>query len=398
VTDWPRHTLGEVLELLIDHRGKTVKKLGGSFQESGVRVVSAINIKGSRINDENPRYVSEAIFRKWMPNQLRRGDVLLTSEAPLGEMAYVESDLEACLGQRLFALRANPQMVDGRYLYYALSWGPSHEEILSRATGTTVVGIRQAELVKVTIALPPLAEQRGIAEMLGSLDDKIESNRRTISLLNDLMESVYRASLREQSLLAAEVLSPVLGGTPRRDESSYWNGVVPWSSAKDVTANEGSVILTTAEMISYEGVANSAAKVLPAGTTVITARGTVGAMARLGAPMAFNQSCYGLIPVDGISPLEVYWSMRLAVAELRRMAHGTVFDTITMATFSNIELRLPRADIRETVLGQLTSFDMLLQAKLRESSILSILRSALLPLLITGRIQVHVASELVESS
>ena len=159
-----------------------MKKLGGDFQDSGIRVISAKNIQGSRIDDRNLRYVSKEIFQKWMPNQLRRGDVLLTSEAPLGEIAYLDADLEACLGQRLFALRANPEVLDGRYLYYSLSWGPSRDEILSRATGTTVVGIRQAELVKVGIVLPPLFEQRAVAEMLGGLDDKIESNRRVVNV------------------------------------------------------------------------------------------------------------------------------------------------------------------------------------------------------------------------
>jgi type I restriction enzyme S subunit len=252
-------------------------------------------------------------------------------------------------------------------------------------------------LSKLQVPIPPLPEQRAIAELLGALDDKVESNRRMGGLLDDLMEGEFRASLSDEPVLAAEVLVPILGGTPRRDESSYWNGDVPWASAKDVTAHEGSVILETAETISAEGVRNSAAKILPAGTTVLTARGTVGAMARLGTPMSFNQTCYGLLPSGGASPLEVYWSMRLAVAELKRMTHGTVFDTITKATFSSLELRLPRAEVREGTLARLVGLDARMQASLRESMTLAQLRDALLPALLSGRIRVPVAADLVDA-
>ena len=90
--------------------------------------------------------------------------------------------------------------------------------------------------------------------------------------------------------------------------------------------------------------------------------------------------------------------MRLAVAELKRMTHGTVFDTITKATFSSLELRLPRAEIREHTLQRLVSLDGQMQASLRESRTLAQLRDTLLPALLSGRIRIPVAAELMEAS
>ena len=193
-------TLQEVLSLVIDHRGKTVKKMGADFSLVGHRVISAINIKDRRVDNENLRYVSSEIYEQWMKEPLRAGDVLLTSEAPLGELAYVEEDSDACLGQRLFALRGRSGVLYGRYLFYALSFGEVREDLLSRATGTTVTGIRQSELLKVRINLPPFAEQKAIADVLGVLDGKIDSNRRMADLLIRLARTMMSVGQYEARL------------------------------------------------------------------------------------------------------------------------------------------------------------------------------------------------------
>ena len=108
-------SLGDVLDVLIDHRGRTPKKLGGDFSNSGVRVLSAKNIKDGRIDlSATIRYVGREMHDRWMRVKLRTGDVLLTSEAPLGEVAFLNDDADFCLGQRLFALRPNSNILDSQ--------------------------------------------------------------------------------------------------------------------------------------------------------------------------------------------------------------------------------------------------------------------------------------------
>lgn len=168
--------LGEILELVIDHRGKTPKKLGGDWVERGHRVISALNFQGGEIDTNDHHYITNEIYRAWMREPLRRGDVLLTSEAPLGAVAFLEEDVDWALGQRVFGLRPRHQVLDGRFLYHLLAAGPPRRELLRRATGSTVVGIRQAELVKVEIPVPPIEAQARIATMLDKFD----------ALVNDL--------------------------------------------------------------------------------------------------------------------------------------------------------------------------------------------------------------------
>lgn len=170
--------LGELLDTVIDHRGKTPRKLGGDFTDTGIPVVSAIHIKDGAIRwSERERYVSPEMFAKWMPEKLRKGDVLLTSEAPLGETALVPSNDDLVLSQRLFALRGKNGVLDSRYLWYFLQSETGQSRLRERATGTTVIGIRQAELMKVLVPLPPIDVQRRIAGALGALDDLLEVNR-----------------------------------------------------------------------------------------------------------------------------------------------------------------------------------------------------------------------------
>ena len=188
-------SLGDALETLIDHRGKTPAKLGGELTDSGIRVISAINIKNRRVDNDNLRYVSEDTYDRWMPEKLKAGDVLLTSEAPLGELAYLSSDTQACLGQRLFALRPRSEILNGRFLFYLLTSGDARDQLLSRATGSTVSGIRQSELIQIKLHLPPVVEQRAIAGVLGALDDKIESNRRAAALAESILMQIANAAM-----------------------------------------------------------------------------------------------------------------------------------------------------------------------------------------------------------
>lgn len=182
------------MSALIDHRGRTPKKLGGDFTPSGIPVVSARNIKDGRlVMDGDIRFVTPEMYDKWMPNKLQANDVLLTSEAPLGEAAFLRDGGNYCLGQRLFVLRADSSKVHPRFLYYLLQSPNARHAIEARATGTTAQGIRQSELVKVEVELPPLTHQEAAAQLLGCLDDKIDLNRRMNKRLEDIARAIFKS-------------------------------------------------------------------------------------------------------------------------------------------------------------------------------------------------------------
>ncbi len=192
---WPTLPLEEMVENIFDRRGVTPTKLGSDFISAGHRVISAKLIKGSRIDlsADEPRFVNAATYKKWMSSPLQEDDVIMTSEAPLGELAWVRQKLEWCLGQRLFGIRTDKKKLNGRFLFYALQSETVRNDLISRATGTTVTGIRQSELRKVAIPLPPLPEQKRIAGILGALDDKIELNRKMNETLEQMAKALFKS-------------------------------------------------------------------------------------------------------------------------------------------------------------------------------------------------------------
>lgn len=192
---WPSRLLEDLVDCILDRRGVTPIKLGSTFKDSGHRVISAKVIKGGIVDlsADDARFVDDLTYAKWMRTPLDAGDVILTSEAPLGEVAYLPRKVDWCLGQRLFAIRAESRVLEGRFLYYAMQSSFVKHELLSRASGTTVHGIRQSELRKISVPLPPLSEQRAIATMLGALDDKIELNRKMSATLEAMARALFKS-------------------------------------------------------------------------------------------------------------------------------------------------------------------------------------------------------------
>lgn len=177
-SDWKELALGDITELVIDYRGKTPKKLGGDWSEAGYKALSAKNIKTGRIvQPDTIRYVDEEMYRKWMKEEVQRGDILITSEAPFGQILFWDSDEKIVLSQRLFCVRIKPEY-DARFIYYYMTTAEFQGELDGRATGTTVVGLRQPELMKCIIHCPEIQEQKAISAILSSIDAKILANEK----------------------------------------------------------------------------------------------------------------------------------------------------------------------------------------------------------------------------
>src|SRR6266704_6991415 len=185
--DWEVVKIDEVLDKIIDYRGKTPKKSG-----SGIKTLSAKSIKNGRIDYDQTYFISHETFRGWekrgTPNV---GDVLLTTEGPLGEVAQLDKR-NVAIAQRLLTLRGKEGELDNSYLKYVLMSPMGQQELLSRSTGTTVQGIKQSEFRKILIAKPPFESQNAIAKILSDLDSKIELNRRINKILDAISRAIFK--------------------------------------------------------------------------------------------------------------------------------------------------------------------------------------------------------------
>jgi type I restriction enzyme, S subunit len=160
---WGMNKLDNVIDIILDHRGKTPLKLGGNWvnQGEGVIAISAKHVKNGKLEGlDTANRVGFDMFEKWMPEKLIDGDILMTSEAPLGEFFFILNYTNYCMSQRLFAIRADKQAVLPLYLFYELSKGNGYSQIIGSKSGSTVFGIRQNELRKINILKPDLRLQK----------------------------------------------------------------------------------------------------------------------------------------------------------------------------------------------------------------------------------------------
>lgn len=155
----------------------------------------------------------------------------------------------------------------------------------------------------------------------------------------------------------SEMMDIIGGGTPKTSKLEYWNGDIPWLSVKDFN-NNYRYVYKTEKTITKAGLNNSPAKMLKRNDSIISARGTVGEMAMIPFPMAFNQSCYGLRAKEDIVNAEyLYYLIKHKVVILKKNTHGSVFDTITRDTFNGIEVDLPSLEEQKKVASILRDYD-----------------------------------------
>ncbi|WP_419903514.1 restriction endonuclease subunit S [Kiloniella sp.] len=155
----------------------------------------------------------------------------------------------------------------------------------------------------------------------------------------------------------ADVIELIGGGTPKRSRPDYWGGDIPWLSVKDFN-DDKRYVCSVEETITEDGLNNSSTKILKPGQIIISARGTVGALAQIAHPMAFNQSCYGINANTKFTTNDyVFYLLQGIVLNLQNIAHGAVFDTITRDTFQLVDIKLPPLPEQRAIASILGSLD-----------------------------------------
>lgn len=194
----------------------------------------------------------------------------------------------------------------------------------------------------------------------------------------------------------ADIVKLLSGGTPKKSESEYWNGDILWFTVRDSPTESDIFILDTGNKITERGLAESSTRILPMGTSIISARGTVGKLAMVGLPMAMNQSCYGVIGINGVTPYFNYFNLLHAVTMLKQNTHGAVFDTITRATFNIIDQVIPPNYLISNYEKLASPILETIRTNGQNSVTLAQLRDTLLPKLLSGELAVSVAEDKIE--
>ncbi|MFD6860318.1 restriction endonuclease subunit S [Rhodococcus sp. NPDC060090] len=394
-------SLDEVCISIVDceHKTAPIDEAGEFF------AVGTPAMRDGVIDYSQARRISRDTFEKWTRRLSPRvGDLLFAREAPVGPIVRIPVGENVAPGQRTVLIRPNPDVVDSRFLYYFLGSPMAQQRLQDRAAGSTVAHLNVADIRDFELGLLPALEgQYAIAEVLGALDDKIAANRKLAATADELARVHFR-EISSRSVCLDEVGSAyddvaVIGGggTPKTTMSEYWDGDIPWATPTDVTALDVPSIGSTARSITEEGLANSSAKLYPAGSVLMTSRATIGAFAIAEEGIAVNQ---GFIVVNAKDPENQWWlfhDMRARVDEFIAHANGATFLEIPRGRFKTLPVAIPDRDVVADFSAKAAELHRVSVSAATESRSLTTLRDALLPRLMSGELRVRDAEKSVEA-
>jgi len=335
--------------------------------------------------------------------------------------------LPARVNQHVAIIRPTPSIFDSRFVRYFLASDYQQGLMLGLAgAGATRSALTKSMIEDFKVPCPPIEIQRGIADTLSALDDRITLLRETNATLEAIAQALFkswfidfdpvRAKMEgripegmdeataalfpdgfEESELGLvprgwrvqsfrETINIIGGGTPKTSNPDFWGGEIPWFSVVDAPAISDVFVVGTEKHITEAGLNGSSTKLLPTGTTIISARGTVGRLALTGCPMTMNQSCYGLRGLAGDSYF-TYFSTKRLVEQLKQRAHGSVFDTITQESFAGVLVCFPSKIAIAAFEDNVGSLMLRLRENLTQAQTLATLRDTLLPRLISGQLR-----------
>lgn len=291
-------------------------------------------------------------------------------------------------------IQSEQQSIVPDFLYWLMRTDDYQAFIVGSASGSSVMHTSPSRIREYGFLLPHPKEQKAIAAVLSSLDDKIDLLHRQNKTLEAMAETLFRQwfveeaqeDWEEKSLL--ELVELVGGGTPKTSMSEYWDGDIFWLSGGDISTNHKGFVSASEKSISRAGLDNSSAKLLPKFATVISARGTVGKYCLLASEMAFSQSNYGILPRFKNCFFFTYLLVNYVVEELQSAAYGSVFDTITTSTFRDATFATPPMEKVLEFEGFIAKYfdkKLLNQSQIRT---LEKLRDTLLPKLMSGEVRV----------
>jgi type I restriction enzyme S subunit len=314
------------------------------------------------------------------------GDLLYSREGTyFGAAAEVPDGLPVCLGQRMVLIRPNSEVLNHRFLRFWLNSDAMASYVQAHKDGSVAQRLNLPVIRSIPVPLPPRYEQDEIAETLGAVDDKIESNRRAQMLCLSLGRARFdEFASNSDKVPLGKIATLVLGGTPSKSRADYWSaGSVPWINSG--AANED-VIGVPSALISEQALAESSAKMMPAGASVIAITGaTLGQVALLGIPTSGNQSLVGVWADDPQLTAWLHFAVHNAMSDLLKTATGAAQQHVNKGNVA--ELRVAVVDRAQLSAWAAVSEPLVRRAVqlASESLDLMALRDTLAPELLSGR-------------
>jgi type I restriction enzyme S subunit len=426
--NWETKNLGDCVT---HQKGFAFKS--SDFINEGCLIVRVSNFTSDSIDLNGCSYLSLENAKNFQAVKLLKDDVVIATVGSwennpasiVGKVIRVPQIAEgALLNQNAVRLRTN-QLLTQEYLYYLLKNKQFSKYIVKTAQGSAnQASITLRDIFNFEFEKPPIEEQKAIAKILSSLDNKIELNRQMNTNLEAMARALFKAWFVDFEPVRAnsenrtsesaspeiaklfpsefendipkgwklstigEEVNAVGGGTPSTKEPSFWNGEYNWVTPKDLSNLTDKVLISSERTITAEGLAKISSGELPKETVLLSSRAPVGYLAIAKIPVAINQGfiamkCNKLLP----SSYVLQWTEQ-SMDKIKNRASGTTFAEINKANFRPLPVIVPSKIVIEKYdgIGKLLYDQIATNAK--ENATLSQIRDELLPKLIQGKIRV----------
>ncbi|HCF0643926.1 TPA: restriction endonuclease subunit S [Pseudomonas aeruginosa] len=409
------------------------------YAESGVPVIRGQNM-GRRWIAGPFAFVSPDKAESLSANKARPGDLVFTQRGTLGQVAIVPSGAfpEYIVSQSQMKITLNPARADVKFIYYVFCSQEQLDHIKNTAIQTGVPHINLGLLRKTPLRLPPLAVQREIAEVLGSLDDCIAILHETNATLEAMAQAIFKSWFvdfdpvrakaegrqpeRMDGATAAlfpdsfedselgdvpagwsvfpigELVKCVGGATPSTKNSEFWEPAeFAWTTPKDLSGLQSPILHKTEKMVSSKGVLKISSGLLPAGTLLMSSRAPIGYLAISSIAVAVNQGYIAIPPGGKLSPLYLLHWCRQNMELIKSHANGSTFMEISKKAFRPLPALLPSVEVLAEFTKRVSPIFESIAANDRQINLLAEIRDTLLPKLISGEIRLPEAESIVRS-
>ncbi|MDR0479165.1 MAG: restriction endonuclease subunit S [Burkholderiaceae bacterium] len=409
VDEWREVLLGSVCSKI--GSGATPRGGKDAYRGGATALIRSQNIYNDQFIRSGLVFIDDAQADELGNVVVKEDDVLLNITGDsVARCCQVASDvLPARVNQHVAIIRPKPDALDAKFLRYVLVSPPMQAHLLALASaGATRNALTKAMIESLSICAPPIEEQRAIAHILGTLDDKIELNRRMNETLEAMARALFKSWFVDFDGVAAKDMqeselglipkgwrvgtiedlceSITSGGTPARKKSEFWaDGKIPWFKTGEL--HDGP-LLDSEEKITETALQNSSCKLWPSGTILFAlyASPTVGRLGVLTAPGTSNQAAAGLIAKKSIG-LPFLRRILIQVREqLQNIAAGAAQQNINLGILKSHRVVLPPENLAYCYSDIIDCFDEKQNSLAVQSQSLSQLRDILLPKLISGEL------------
>jgi type I restriction enzyme S subunit len=396
--------------LIETETGKRAK--GGALSKGTVASIGGehVGTQGKIIWD-NMKFIPEDFYEFLSQGKVQKGDVLLVKDgATTGKVAIVDHLVyeKVAVNEHVFLIRPKTDQLLNQFVFYFL-WSKLGQTQIKTKFHGLIGGIIRNDLGTILMPFPSEIEQRGIVDVLDTVDSTIELSDRVIAkterLKKGLMQQLLTHGLEDTESKNSPIgkipqswevttinkeCSVGTGGTPSRNTPSYFGGNIPWVKSTEV---DYGVIVKTEEKLTEQGVQNSNAKLFPAGSLVMALYGqgrTRGKCAILGIDASVNQACAVIQSKGRIHiPYMLYWCQN-SYSAIRGLSQGANQANLNMDIIRSLDIPLPSMSEQKKIAEILLTVDANLKIEKEERTKFERIKRGLMDLLLTGKVGIKV--------